>query len=59
MDLKIFVQDHGVYGMLVVVAKCSYDARVIMKSSHTYSESEPLEIYDIKEGLSIVNYGDI
>jgi len=55
--MKIYVQNHGWAGALVVVAASEEEARAMMKEMVTYMKSQPLEVFEIKPGVVVDNYG--
>lgn len=58
-DLKVFVVDFGWAGNIVVIEKDEASARELMKTQYNYSADTEMEIYEIKQGLVISNYGDL
>ncbi len=60
MSLKIYIQDHGVYGMTVVIADSELEAREMMKGEGRgeYEENKPIEEYKIEKGFVYENNGD-
>lgn len=58
-DLKVFVVDFGWAGNIVVIEKDEASARELMKTQYNYSPDTEMEIYEIKQGLIISNYGDL
>ena len=57
--LRIYVQDRGVYGMIVVVAKSEREARLMMCCEFNYLESEAVESYEIEDGFIYCCLGDM
>lgn len=56
--LKLYVQDNSEYGMIVVVSTSKLKARELMKQNYNYDVTSPIEEYEIKDGLCVVNLGD-
>lgn len=54
----IWIQDHGVYGCIVVVAATEERARELMVGQYNYSKKQSLEKFAIEENLIWVNLGD-
>lgn len=57
--LYIFIQDHGVYGMIVTIAKSEEEARLLMEGEPNYNPNKQLQQYDIRDGFIYANYGDM
>lgn len=57
--LYIFIQDHGVYGMIVVVAKSKEEARLLMEGEPNYRSCKVIVQFDIEDGFSYANTGDM
>jgi hypothetical protein len=58
-ELKIYAQDRGIYGCIVVIAKSEEQARTKMRDALNYSEKQELEEYEINEDFAFWNYGDM
>lgn len=58
MELKLWIQDHGVYGILIAIARTEEDARKLLSQGFQYLESKAVECYPIEAGLFIENMGD-
>ncbi len=58
---KIYIQDNGRRGMIVVVAQSIEQARELMNAypNYAYYEPETIQEYEIKEGFSFANVGDM
>ena len=56
--MKIYTQDHGVYGHIVVVASDETGARELMKSCRNYDPDQDVWGFAILKGLVIENLGD-
>jgi len=56
--MKIYIQDHGVFGVLVAIAENEEQARDFMEGSINYSPKVELEERDLIPGLIVENYGD-
>lgn len=57
--LKLYVQDNSWYGCIVVVAKDEESARKLMEKEVNYNSDESVIEHEIKEGVTISNYGDM
>lgn len=57
-DSKIYIQDHGVYGVIVVIANSEEEARSYMQGNYNYDPKSDLEVKDIEIGEVVVNIGD-
>lgn len=61
-ELKIYIQDNGVYGMYMCVASSKEAAFQIMEDKHQHCcpivELPKIEESEIREGLYFVNFGD-
>jgi hypothetical protein len=55
--MKLFVQDNGKSGMIVVIAGSETLARQLMKGYCNYDPGEDLDEYSLEEGVSFCNYG--
>lgn len=56
--MKIFTQDHGWAGAIVVIASNETEARELMKGCYNYDVSVPVMEHEIKNGFRFVNLGD-
>lgn len=56
--LKIYEQDHGWAGTLIVVSESEEKARRLMEEHPTYDKTQHVNVYEIVEGLEFANYGD-
>lgn len=59
--MKLYIQDHGVYGCIIVIAKDVKTAREIMagpSSVTNYDPEAPIEEHEIEEGFFYENIGD-
>lgn len=56
--MKIYVQDHGVYGCIVVLAENKEQARKFMEGEYNYDKNEPVEEMELEPGVIHVNLGD-
>ena len=56
--MKLYVQNNGVYGCIVVIAKNEEDARKLMNGCYNYDENSNLDVYDLTEGFKFENLGD-
>jgi hypothetical protein len=59
MSLKIYEQNQGWAGNLVVVAESEAEARELMTGHENYNAQDDLICHEIKKGLVIFNYGDL
>ena len=57
--MKIYIQDNGVYGMIVVIAISETHARKLMENEHNYRESYEIESHEICSGFCYSNLGDM
>ena len=58
-DMKIYVQDNGKYGCLIVIANSKEEARNKMAKYHNaYEEYGSIEEHEITQDFEFVNYGD-
>lgn len=57
--MKIYIQDHSWMGMIVVIASSEIEARELMKQYHNYDMIVEIKSYEIKNGFSFANYGDM
>lgn len=61
--MKLYIQDHGVYGMITVIADDENHAREIMRKEakendmSNYAEERALYVYPIVSGFFYENYG--
>jgi hypothetical protein len=61
MNNKIYIQDYGVYGCIIVIASSEEEARNKMRPKSGYSgykDNLPVESFDISEDFVYENYGD-
>lgn len=57
--MQLWIQDRGWRGCLVAIALTERAARDIMATeSWNYSDSEPLQAFDLDAGFKFVNVGD-
>jgi hypothetical protein len=58
-NLKLYVQDRGVYGMSVVTATCLTDAEMMMRDcDRFYDPNEEVTEHAIEHGFHFSNGGD-
>lgn len=57
--MKIWVQDNGVYGMIICIAHDEEEARKKMKNERNYDRLYPVESYEINEDFIYSNSGDM
>jgi|LakMenE01Jun11ns_1017448.scaffolds.fasta_scaffold9716074_2 hypothetical protein len=58
-ELKIYTQDCGSYGSIIVIAKSEEQARTKMMDEHNYSENAEVEEHEINEDFTFSNYGSM
>ena len=58
-DLKIYVQDHGIYGMVMVVSTDLEAAKVVMSRYPNYNPDVEVWEFEIESGMSWCNLGDM
>jgi hypothetical protein len=58
LDMKIYIQDLGVYGSIVVIAENEESARKMMVGNYNYESNTPLLEHEIKPGFVFCNLGD-
>lgn len=56
--MKIYTQDHGVYGSILVIAENLEAATQLISNSYNYDPKEEIEEYDIVNGFVYENLGD-
>ncbi len=58
--MKIYSQDNGVYGLIVVVAENKEAAAELIRQNSMYEKlsDKPIEEKEIVNGLVIANWGD-
>lgn len=56
--MKIYIQDLGVYGCIVVIAETPDEARTFMVSEYNYDPDKPIEEKEITPGFVFSNLGD-
>lgn len=57
--MKIYTQNNGWCGSIVVIAKNEKQARELMQEAHNYDKNVPVEEHDIKLGFIFYNLGDM
>lgn len=57
--LKIYIQDAGYEGSIIVIAKSEEDARKLMQNEYNYDKNDEVQEHEIKEGFLFSNYGDL
>ena len=57
-NLKIYLQDYGVYGLRFTVAENLEKAIEKLKEGHFYDPTIEIEEFEVKDGLTYINYGD-
>lgn len=57
--LKIFVQDNGWRGSILVISSSEENARKQMAGEANYFAEDPVIEHEIKEGFIFANYGDM
>lgn len=55
--MKMYVQDHGVYGVIVVAANSKEEAATKMVNYHNYDKNTEIEEYEM-ENFEYCNMGD-
>lgn len=56
--LKLYIQDHGYRGMIVVIADSEESARQLMTNAYNYEKNHEVIVEDIKDGFWWYNLGD-
>lgn len=56
--MKLYIQDRGVYGCIIVVANSVEQAKEYMSGEYNYNVNETIEEVEIKEGFVYCNLGD-
>lgn len=56
--MQIYIQDHGVYGMIMVIANDEAQARDLMSNEYNYDAAQALEVEEVRAGFMYVNMGD-
>jgi hypothetical protein len=57
--MKIFTQDNGWAGCIVVTAKDENDARSKMECAQNYDRAQDVVEWDINSDFFFANYGDM
>lgn len=57
--MKLFYQDNGWCGSIVVIAENEKKARELMSTCQNYEPDKIVEEHKIKKGLCLKNYGDM
>lgn len=57
-NLKIWIQDNGWRGCIIVIAETELQAKELMKKELNYMEGNPIQDYEIKNGFAFANLGD-
>lgn len=57
--MKIFIQDCGVYGCIVVVAEDEDSARIMMEDERNYQKDREIQFFPIQKGFIYCNLGDM
>lgn len=58
LPMKIYIQNQGVYGSILVIAKDEAAARKLMEGIYNYSAKDAVEEHEIEEGFVHYNLGD-
>lgn len=56
--MKIFIQDNGFAGMIIVVAETEERARQFMWEYHNYDPKKSIQSFEIEYGFSYSCLGD-
>lgn len=56
--MKIYIQDHGVYGSILVVAENLEAATSLIKNRYNYDPNKEIEEHEIVNGFIFENLGD-
>ena len=56
--MKIYTQDNGWRGSIVVIADNEKEARELMEKELNYEPTSPVEEHEITKGWIYVDYGD-
>jgi hypothetical protein len=57
--MNLYIQDSGVYGMIIVAASDEPEAREKMESFSNYSEDDYVEEFEFTSDFVYANYGDL
>ena len=58
-QLRVYVQDNGWRGCIIVIAKSADAARLLMRNESNYEETGHITSYLVAEGFTFANYGDM
>jgi hypothetical protein len=56
--MRLWIQDRGWRGCVVVIALSEQEARHIMSETWNYSADAPIRAFDLDRGFKYVNIGD-
>lgn len=57
-NLKVWIQEHGWRGVILVIAETESQAREMMKGHYNYDSDGLLDSHPVVEGFVYVNLGD-